>query len=55
RNESVCDVGWLLTVCPMTHMGLVLLSLHISILPPHPLCSYFSLIVHLFGLYLPQW
>lgn len=36
RNESVCDVGWLLTVCPMTHIGVVLLSQHISI-PPLPL------------------
>lgn len=34
RNESVCDVGWLLTVCPTTHIGVVLLSQHISIPPP---------------------
>jgi len=35
---SRCDVGWLLTACPMTRIRVVLLSQHISILPPssHP-------------------
>ncbi len=40
RNESVCDVGWLLTVCPVTHIRVVLLSQHISVLPPPSLLSF---------------